>query len=134
MTFWKRFIKLLRDLACGVDGRLEEIEQNTALIWRAVDPPFTVSANEQPIKVVTSIPTELLPDNSTRNTLIIQNIGIYPCYIRLGDALAKENFHFALAPDSREKQGNGGSIELKGWHGRVFAFCDEKTKVSVLEY
>jgi hypothetical protein len=145
MAFWKNFINLLEDFFGGIGKRLEAIEgnitnklntieENTELIWKKIDPPPTVEANDEPIKTVADIPVELLPGNEARNNLIIQNIGICPCYIRLGEGVSQNDFHFVLAPDSRESHGNGGSIELKNWHGSVTAICEKETKVSVLEY
>lgn len=91
-------------------------------------------ANEHPIKKVNNLANLVLHENEDRAKLIIQNIGLEPCYIKLDSGVSKDDFHFVLAPDTSPNYGNGGSITLDNWHGEVWAICEKETKLSILEY
>ncbi len=94
----------------------------------------TIIANEVPVKTVIQAPIKLIETNHIRKKLIIQNIGIDPCFIKLDNTISKDDFHFVLAPDTSIAYGNGGSVALDGWHGEVWAVAERETQISVLEY
>lgn len=129
MRFWKIFIELLDNIRESVLG----IELFTDVLYRKETVP-RLDVNLSPISKVGDKSILLLEENSDRVNLIIQNIGISPCYIKLGEKALLNDFHAILAADTYDNQGNGGSIELKNWHGEVYAICESETKVSVLEY
>ena len=130
MKFWKEFIRLLEEGFNSIRNYLSQI-------CKAIDdskgtPIYT--ANDNPIKTIKNVPIKILDTNEVRNNLVIQNIGMDQCFIKLGDEATFDDFHVILAPDTYDKVGNGGSIELKGWHGSVYAICKGETMLSVLEY
>lgn len=127
MKFWKSLMDILKDT-------LEEIKDISALLFKKELGKIAELANENPIKTIKSNPLIILESNIGRRNIIIQNIGIEPCYIKLGDKISIGDFHCILASDTFEKQGNGGSIKLENWHGEVYAICEKETKLSVLEY
>lgn len=129
MRFWKSFIELLDSIRESVLG----IELFTDILYRKETVP-RLDVNISPIKKIGSKSMLVLEENSERVNLIIQNIGISPCYVKLGSDASLDDFHTILAADTFQNQGNGGSIELKNWHGEVYAICESETKVSVLEY
>lgn len=141
MKFWKDFIWTIRDFALTVKTMLlaiqEEISKNNHQlknIESKLYTGFSYVANAEPIQKVTTNPGVLLEANPCRSFLIIQNVGAYPCYIRLANEVTLESFHFILAADTSEKEGNGGNIELKDYTGEIHAVSTGTTSVSILEY
>lgn len=134
MKFWKGFIEKLDDIVHWI----RDTQANLLIEVRAIDSKLTKEenyiANETPIKKVYNSASLILYDNEERKKLIIQNIGLEPCYIKLDNGVSKDDFHFVLAPDTSLAFGNGGSINLDNWHGEVYAICEKETKLSVLEY
>lgn len=134
MKFWKELIRVVDEIPAfivEVGGRITDL-------LRGIDNKLTEEenyiANENPIKKINSSATLVMACNDERNKLIIQNIGLEPCYIKLDSGVSKDDFHFVLAPDTSLSFGNGGSITLDNWHGEVYAICEKETKLSVLEY
>lgn len=134
MRFWKEFIEKLNDIVYWT----RNIYADLFIKLKSIDNKLTKEeiyiANENPIKKVNTSPLLLLEYNDDRNKLIIQNIGLEPCYIKLGDGISEDDFHFVLAPDTSPAFGNGGSVTLDNWHGEVYAIAEKETKISVLEY
>lgn len=123
MLFCRRILKDILDKVHTISLLLVKKEAYTPEV-----------ANEEPIKIIKDKPILLLETNYPRKKLIIQNIGLEPCYIKLGDGISKDDFHFVLAPDTSLAFGNGGSVTLDNWHGEVYAIAEKPTKISVLEY
>ncbi len=123
MLFCRRILKDILDKVHTISLLLVKKEAYTPEV-----------ANEEPIKIIKDKPILLLETNYPRKKLIIQNIGLEPCYIKLGDGISKDDFHFVLAPDTSLAFGNGGSVTLDNWHGEVYAIAEKETKISVLEY
>lgn len=130
MKFWRSFISLIENYFRDTLSKLDACSDIVCEDMKE----YSFKANDEPIKTVKNSSVQLLGDNADRHNLIIQNIGVEPCYIKLGTGLSANDFHFILAADTMERRGNGGSIELKKWHGSVYAICEKKTKLSVLEY
>ena len=134
MKFWKELIEKLSDIVYLI----REMRTDLLIELRSIDEKLTKAqfyyANEGSIISINNIPIMLLEENSERCKVIIQNIGLEPCYIKLGNGVSKEDFHFVLAPDTASSFGNGGSVTLDNWHGEVYAICEKETTVSVLEY
>lgn len=134
MKFWKELIGKLNDIVHW----LREMHADLLMKSTSIDEKLTKKeyylANNNPINNITNTPTLLLPENEGRNKIIIQNIGLEPCYIKLEVGISKEDFHFVLAPDTSPAFGNGGSVTLDNWHGEVYAIANKETKISVLEY
>lgn len=128
--FYVRFLKNLIDKIEKIKNDIDGIY--ILLIKKEADTPDF--ANEEPIKVIKDSPIILSETNYPRTKLIIQNIGLEPCYIKLDSGVSIEDFHFVLAPDTSPSFGNGGSITLDNWHGGVWAICEKETKLSILEY
>lgn len=140
MKFWKRLMENIEKIAdrnlstsTRLKGILSELGSLNNMITESHLKLNDIS-NDNPIKEIKSSPLLLLEYNSDREKLIIQNIGLEPCYIKLDSEISKENYHFVLAPDTSLHFGNGGSITLDNWHGEVYAICEKETKLSVLEY
>lgn len=126
MKFWGNFIDIVKQI-------LEQCKQiSTLLLKQSSDK--TYRANSDPIKNIKTEPIMVLKTDETRKNIIIQNIGIEPCFIKLGQDISADDFHCILASDTLEKQGNGGSIKLENWHGEIWAICEKETKLSILEY
>jgi len=123
MLFCRRILKDILDKVHTISLLLVKKEAYTPEV-----------ANEEPIKIIKDKPILLLETNYPRKKLIIQNIGLEPCYIKLGDGISKDDFHFVLASDTSLAFGNGGSVTLDNWHGEVYAIAEKETKISVLEY
>lgn len=134
MKFWRNFLNFLEDLFKQLEKRIANVEHNMTILCENIELQCAFEANEDPLHSVSDIPAKLLPENENRQAIIIQNIGLHPCYIHLGEGISINCFHSILAADTLEKQGNGGSIELKNWHGSIYAICEKETKVSVMEY
>lgn len=126
MKFWKNFINILKEI-------LENIKNLSHLAIKEANNQ-SYASNEEPILAVKNKPTEVIEPNPYRKKLIIQNIGLEPCYIKLDSRVSKDYFHFVLAPDTSPAFGNGGSVTLENWHGEVYAIAEKETKVSVMEY
>ena len=134
MKFWKELIEKLSDIVYWI----REMHADLLIRSESIDTKLTKEenyiANEEPIKKINNLASLVLPENENRKKLIIQNIGLEPCYIKLDSGVSKDDFHFVLAPDTSLTFGNGGSINLDNWHGVVYAICEKETKLSVLEY
>ncbi len=134
MKFWKNLLKEIGAITHWIIKAGAEIVEPL----RSIDNKLTKEANyipnENPIKEVKTSPLLLLEHNDNRKKLIIQNIGLEPCYIKLHTDISKDDFHFVLAPDTSPAFGNGGSVTLDNWHGEVYAIAEKETKISVLEY
>lgn len=126
MRFWKNLINMLNDI-------FNQVRNLNEILFREHFKANYIP-NENPIKEVKTSPLLLLEHNDSRKKLIIQNIGLEPCYIKLEEGMSKNDFHFVLAPDTSPAFGNGGSVTLDNWHGEVYAMCEKETKISVLEY
>lgn len=122
MRFWRRKREIRDDIKTILTLLLKQVSYTAEF------------ANDNPIKTVNNKPLVLVKTLLTRRRLIIQNIGLEPCYIKLDKEINKDNFHFVLAPDTSPAFGNGGSITLDDWQGGVYAICENETKLSVLEY
>jgi hypothetical protein len=133
MKFWKDFLSFLEKQFDLLLSKIQVLNNAAGLICENMT-PVAFEANSDPIKHIIDKTSEILPANESRLNLIIQNIGTEPCFIGLDSELTLLNFHFVLAADTAEYQGNGGSIELKNWHGSVFAICKGETTLSVVEY
>lgn len=140
MKFWKKlmeYIEKIADQNLSTSSRLKNILSELNSLKNLLTEKFSTlndTSNENPIKKIKPSPLLLLEHNDNRKKLIIQNIGLEPCYIKLGDGISKDNFHFVLAPDTSPAFGNGGSVTLDNWHGEVYAIAEKETKISVLEY
>lgn len=134
MKFWKELIGKLNDIVHWIREMHADLLMKSTSIDEKLTKKEYYLANNNPINNITNTPTLLLPENEGRNKIIIQNIGLEPCYIKLEFGISKEDFHFVLAPDTSPAFGNGGSVTLDNWHGEVYAICEKETTVSVLEY
>lgn len=141
MKFWKELIRTLDGIPAfiiEVGGRitdlLRSVNDNLKTISNNLTEDENFIANENPIKKVSNLASLVLHEDSLRNKLVIQNIGLEPCYIKLDSEVSKDDFHFVLAPDTSLAFGNGGSVILDNWHGEIYAICEKETKLSVLEY
>lgn len=119
MAFWKRIFKWL-----SYRRLIEPIRIKSVI--DTIEVKGQVGSNSKPLKPIsvndeTVIITE---ENEERVYINIQNIGIYPCLIALGDYASLETFNFILAGDTDIRQGNGGSLELKEWQGLITAACE----------
>lgn len=140
MKFWKKlmeYIEKISDRNLSTANYLRNLSSevnflNNSLTEKCLKSNF--ESNESPIKKINSSVTFVLDCNEDRTKLIIQNIGLEPCYIKLDSEVSKDDFHFVLAPDTSPNFGNGGSITLDNWHGEVYAIAEKETKLSVLEY
>lgn len=93
-----------------------------------------VKSNRGIIALVDDKDVMLFRRNDNRRRLVIQNVGTNPCYIKLGGGCANDDYHFILAADTADEQGNGGSIDLSNWSGGVSAYCNDETHLATLEY
>lgn len=141
MKFWKELIRTLDGIPAfiiEVGGRitdlLSSVNDNLKTINNNLTEDENFIANENPIKKISNLASLVLHEDSLRNKLVIQNIGLEPCYIKLDSEVSKDDFHFVLAPDTSPNFGNGGSITLDNWHGEIYAIAEKETKLSVLEY
>ena len=134
MKFWKELMEKLEDIVSGIKEMRSDLLMTTDPIDRKLISEVSYISNERPIKTVKNLEIIILDENLDRNKLVIQNIGLEPCYLKLGNEVSKESFHFVLAPDTSPSFGNGGSINLDNWHGEVYAIAEKETKLSVLEY
>lgn len=134
MKFWKELIEKLNDIVLWIKEMRSDLLMTTDSIDRKLISEVNYVSNESPIKTVKNLETLILDENEDRTKLVIQNIGLEPCYIKLDNGVSKDDFHFVLAPDTSLAFGNGGSINLDNWHGEVYAICEKETKLSVLEY
>lgn len=140
MKFWQRlmdYIKKIADRSFLIGSNVKDISRQVKNLNDLVVKECLSSndiSNENPIKIINSSPLLLLEHNEDRTKLIIQNIGLEPCYIKLDNGVSKDNYHFVLAPDTSHSFGNGGSINLDNWHGEVYAIAEKETKLSVLGY
>ena len=134
MKFWKNLLEEIGAITHWIIKAGAELLEPLKSIDKKLTKEFNHIPNIEPIKKVSNVPILLLLENNNRHNLIIQNIGVNPCFIKLGEGISLNDFHFVLAPDTYPSFGNGGSIELKDWHGEVYAICEKETKISVLEY
>ena len=134
MKFWKELIEKLNAIVSGIKEMRDDLLMITDSIDRKLLSKQYWMPNKDPIKVVKDLETLILDENMDRAKLVIQNIGLEPCYIKLDNEVSKDDFHFVLAPDTSPSFGNGGSINLDNWHGEVYAICEKETKLSILEY
>lgn len=140
MKFWKRLMENIEKIAdrnLNTSSYLKRIlNEFNSLNNLLTQKHLRVNdiSNKNPIKEIKPSPLLLLEYNDDRKKLIIQNIGLEPCYIKLEETVSKDDCHFVLAPDTSPNFGNGGSITLDSWHGEVYAICEKETKLSVLEY
>lgn len=134
MKFWNNLIKSIDRISNWIIKASVELLEPVKSIDAKLSNKENYISNENPIIVVNSIATLVFHKNKDRNKIIIQNIGLEPCYIKLDNEISKDNFHFVLAPDTLPRFGNGGNITLDNWHGEIYAICDKETKLSVLEY
>lgn len=126
MRFWDNLISVLKDIS----NKINEI----AIVIFNYHDETNLKSNVDPVVIVKTKPIIILNSNVKRKKLIIQNIGLEPCYIKLDSEITKDDYHFVLAPDTSPNFGNGGSITLDNWNGKVWAICEKETKLSVLEY
>lgn len=134
MKFWNNLLEKISNMTHWIIKASAELLEPLKSIDEKLSEKLSYLANEEPIKNISSTPVVLLSDNDKRQKIIIQNIGLEPCYIKLENGVSKESFHFVLAPDTFPSFGNGGSVTLDHWHGPVYAIAEKETKVSVLEY
>ncbi|MSU01943.1 hypothetical protein [Tissierella pigra] len=134
MKFWNNLIQGIDRIANWIIKSSAELLEPLKSIDNKLTKEENYIANEEPIKKINNLASLMLHENEDRNKLIIQNIGLEPCYIKLDSEVSKDDFHFVLAPDTSLAFGNGGSINLDNWHGEVYAICEKETKLSVLEY
>ena len=134
MKFWNNLINSINTISDWISGIGDSILEQLKSINIKLSKKINLIANETPIKKVNNLASLILHENEDRKKLVIQNIGLEPCYIKLDNVVTKEDFHFVLAPDTSLAFGNGGSITLDNWHGEVYAICEKETKLSVLEY
>lgn len=134
MRFWKNLLEEIRAITRWIIKSGAEIVEPLRSIDNKLTKEKNYISNENPIKKVNTSPLLLLESNENRKKLIIQNIGLEPCYIKLEEGISRNDFHFVLAPDTSPAFGNGGSVTLDNWHGEVYAICGKETKISVLEY
>lgn len=134
MKFWKNLIEEIGFITRWIIKSSAELLEPLNSIDNKLTKEENYIANENPIKKISNLASLVLHENGDRNKLIIQNIGLEPCYIKLDIGVSKDVFHFVLAPDTSLAFGNGGSITLDNWHGEIYAICEKETKLSVLEY
>ncbi|OZV12362.1 hypothetical protein CIW83_09705 [Tissierella sp. P1] len=134
MKFWNNLLKEIGLITNWIIKTGAELLEPLKSIDGKLSKEENYIANENPIKKINSSVTFVLGCNESRTKLIIQNIGLEPCYLKLDSRISKEDFHFVLAPDTSPNYGNGGSISLDNWHGKIYAICEKETKLSVLEY
>lgn len=126
MRFWKEFIGKIQSIKDAIN--------NIYVLLIKKETTSQIVSNPNPILTITNEPTKVFGNNCGRKKTIVQNIGLEPCYIKLGHRISRSDFHFVLAPDTSSNFGNGGSITLDNWHGEVYAITEQKTQISVLEY
>ena len=69
-----------------------------------------------------------------RISITLQNIGVYPCLIALGDTPSGTNFNLILCADTVANAGKGGSVTLEGYQGDIHGITLEgTTSIAVLE-
>lgn len=134
MKFWREFMEKLNDIILWIREIRSDFLTKSESIENKLTNKENYIANKNPIKGVENLATLILAENEGRTKLIIQNIGLEPCYIKLDNEVSKDDYHLVLAPDTSYDFGNGGSVVLDGWHGEVYAICEKETKLSVLEY
>jgi hypothetical protein len=134
MKFWNNLIQSIDRIANWIIKSGAELLEPLKSIDDKLTKEENYIANEEPIKKINNLASLVLHENEDRKKLIIQNIGLEPCYLKLDSRISKEDFHFVLAPDTSPNYGNGGSISLDNWHGKIYAICEKETKLSVLEY
>lgn len=134
MKFWNNLLKEIGLITSWIIKSSAELLEPLKSIEGKLTKEENYVVNEHPIKKVNNLANLVLHENEDRTKLILQNIGLEPCYLKLDSGVSKDDFHFVLAPDTSLAFGNGGSITLDNWHGEVYAICEKETKLSVLEY
>lgn len=134
MKFWKNLIEKIDLISTWIIKASNQLMKPLKSIDNKLTKKENHISNENPIQTIKTKPCIVLHENNERTKIIVQNIGLEPCYIKLGNSVSKDDFHFVLAPDTSPAFGNGGSVTLDNWHGEVYAICEKETKLSVLEY
>ncbi len=134
MKFWNNLLEEIRAIPQWIIKAGAELLEPLISIDNKLTKEENYISNENPIKKINNLASLILHENEDRKKLIIQNIGLEPCYIKLEDNVSKDDFHFVLAPDTSPAFGNGGSVTLDNWHGEVYVIAEKETKLSVLEY
>ena len=73
--------------------------------------------------------------NAKRKHIILQNNGLEPCIVRLGDsAVSTANYNFVLSAATAARDGLGGSITIENYQGQILGICEaNSTIISVTE-
>lgn len=135
MAFWRQLIKRLsyRRLIDPIEIR-QPLVIGDIKATVEIEAQATINANLPNAIKVGTIGIIVVEEEPERLYLNIQNIGMHPCLIALGDEASSDSFHFVLAADSGKKQGNGGALELREWRGPIVAICEEgETLLAVTE-
>jgi len=67
--------------------------------------------------------TTLVAAYAGRILLMVQNVGMAACYIRLGATASTANYHLILAAGIGLEDGTGGGLVLDAYTGVVSAIC-----------
>lgn len=130
MGFWNRWQQIIKALSFRrIEGSVEI--NNSIRTESRINGPVEVYAlhiDDEPSAKLCKIDnnsSSVVSENPDRLSIVIQNVGLFPCLIRLGNNVSPEEFNFVLAADTSPKQGNGGSVELKEWSGPIKAMCEQ---------
>ncbi len=69
-----------------------------------------------------------------RRQILIQNVGVNPCLIKVDADPDIDDFDFVLSEDTGAREGNGGNIFLDNCQGEIRALAEGgNTTLAVLE-
>jgi len=78
--------------------------------------------------------TSLIAANPDRLSVTLQNVGIVPCLICLGDDASDSNYSAVLAADTDIRAGKGGVIEIRDYLGSISGITEaDSTDIAVTE-
>jgi hypothetical protein len=89
--------------------------------------------NILPPRLVEVTGAEVFDDKANCAIRYVQNQSQVECKLCVGDVATAANFHFVLPGCSGTDKGDGGSIELSRYEGRVTVFSAGAVRLSTFE-
>ncbi len=81
-----------------------------------------------------NVPRIILQKSARRINVIIQNVGLTSCLLRVDAPPEDTAFDFALSADTGLREGNGGAVTIEGNQGTIWAVAEGgNSQIAVLE-